>query len=243
MGKKFPDYVPPTQIAYRPDGATTLHLRKCRLVLDATTGGGPSASSTSRGHLGAMDDNDLVSDDDTVSRYHCRIVQEENAYVLQDLGSTNGTFINKRAHQGGLPRARLHGDCSARANLGFQSFDERCRSAPPMSERFGDIIGTTCKMREIFGILEKIAPTDTTVVIEGETGTGKEVVARTVHKQLGPRRASRLWCSIVRRCPRTSSSPSCSGTRRGSFTGAIMARPGSSRWRTAARSSSTSWAS
>ena len=42
-----------------------------------------------------MDDNDLVLADDTVSRYHCKIVQDDTGYVLVDNGSTNGTFINK----------------------------------------------------------------------------------------------------------------------------------------------------
>jgi len=42
-----------------------------------------------------MEDNDVVLGDDTVSRYHCRITQEDNGYVLLDQRSTNGTFINK----------------------------------------------------------------------------------------------------------------------------------------------------
>ena len=42
-----------------------------------------------------MEDNDVVLDDDTVSRYHCQIVQDDTGYVLLDIRSTNGTFINK----------------------------------------------------------------------------------------------------------------------------------------------------
>ncbi|MEZ4437014.1 MAG: sigma 54-interacting transcriptional regulator [bacterium] len=225
MGKKFPDYVPPTQIAYRPDGATTLHLRKCRLALDA--GGGrwterifDQAIVT----LGSMEDNDLVLDDDTVSRYHCRILQEETAYVLQDLGSTNGSFIDGVR----IKEAYLAPGCTVElgnTRIGFQSFDEEVQIRPSEEERFGDIIGANVQMRKIFGILEKIAPTDTTVVIEGETGTGKEVVAQTIHKQSG--RAERPFvvfdCSAV---PANLIESELFGHEKGSFTGAIMARPG-----------------
>ena len=45
--------------------------------------------------IGSMDDNDIVLEDDTVSRYHCKIVQEDTATSLVDCASTNGTFINK----------------------------------------------------------------------------------------------------------------------------------------------------
>ena len=50
-----------------------------------------------------MDDNDVVLDDDTVSRYHCKIIQDDTGYVLVDNHSTNGTFINKvRVREGFL---------------------------------------------------------------------------------------------------------------------------------------------
>src|SRR5579885_2542338 len=89
---KFPDFVPPTKVSYENGRPTTIHLRKCKLVQAE----GPRAREWTfdQGQvtIGAMEDNDLVLHDETVSRYHCRIVQEANAYVLVDLGSTNGTF-------------------------------------------------------------------------------------------------------------------------------------------------------
>ena len=101
--RKFPDYVAPTKIHYSGERAPTIHLRKCKL---ATSVGGrvrehlfDQAEIT----LGAMEDNDLVLNDETVSRYHCKIVQEDASYVLVDLGSTNGTFINRvRVREGFL---------------------------------------------------------------------------------------------------------------------------------------------
>ena len=93
--KKFPDHIPPTKISYISGRPAALHLRKCKLVIekeDGTTAeyifDQPAVT------LGAMDDNDLVIDDDTISRYHCRIYQDEDSYLIQDLGSTNGSFVN-----------------------------------------------------------------------------------------------------------------------------------------------------
>ena len=45
--------------------------------------------------IGAIEDNDLVINDDTVSRHHCRIHVDGGAYMIEDLGSTNGTFVNR----------------------------------------------------------------------------------------------------------------------------------------------------
>ena len=131
--------------------------------------------------MGSQPDNDLVLSDDTVSRNHCRLYQEGSAYVLRDLDSTNGSFINKVR----IKEAYLKPGCTVElgnSRLQFHSFDEEVQIRPSTEERFGSIIGTNVQMRKIFGILEKISPTDTTVVIEGETGTGKEVVAKTVHE-------------------------------------------------------------
>ena len=73
-----------------------------------------------------------------------------------------------------------------KVELKFYFADEKVPIVPSQKERLGSLIGRNVKMREIYGIIEKIAPAGTTVVIEGETGTGKEVVAQTIH-QLSPR--------------------------------------------------------
>src|SRR5256885_1939905 len=57
------------------------------------------------------------------------------------------------------------------------------------SIRFTDILGSTPKMREIFGVIQRVAKTDATVLCEGESGTGKELVARAVHSH-SPRRSA-----------------------------------------------------
>ncbi len=222
--RRFPDYVPPTKIAYLDGKPTTIHLRRCSFV----TLGQPEQREWVFDHgtvnIGAMDDNHIVLEDDTVSRYHCQILQEEDAYLLKDLGSTNGTFINQIR----VREAYLTPGCVVRlgnSELVFQPLDEEIAVVPSTEERFGEIIGTNVKMREIFGILEKIAPTNATVVIEGETGTGKEVVARTIHN-MSPRSKKALVVVDCGAVPESLIESELFGHEKGSFTGAIMTRQG-----------------
>ncbi len=218
--KKFPDFVPPTKIAWAGDGAPRLHLRRCRLVV----GGDEHTFEKGEIRIGAMDDNDLVLRDETVSRYHCRIVQEESGYVLQDLGSTNGTFINRvRIREAFLkPGCTVHlGQTEAK----FHAGEEEVEIVPSRKDRCGDIIGRHQKLREIYAIIEKIAPTNTTVVIEGETGTGKEVVAQTIHK-LSARAQGPMMVFDCGAVPENLIESELFGHEKGSFTGAIMTRQG-----------------
>lgn len=221
----FPDYIPPTKIAYSSGRPTTLHLRKCKLVIER--GDGTVAEyifDQPEVSLGAMGDNDLVVDDEAVSRYHCRIYQDDSAYLVQDLGSTNGTYVNRVR----IKEAYLKPGCTVtlgKTDVRFQSLDERVPIEPGKHDNFGQIVGTSTRMREIFTIIERIAPTGVTVIIEGETGTGKEVVARTIHE--ASRRADQPFvvfdCGAV---PDNLIESELFGHEKGSFTGAIMARQG-----------------
>src|SRR4051794_3818241 len=222
--KKFPDYVPPTKVHYDGVKPATLHLRKCKLVTQV--GGRAREHIFDKGTItiGAMEDNDLVVSDDTVSRYHCKIVQEDTSYLLCDLGSTNGTFINRVR----IKEAYLKPGCTiglGQSELKFHAADEKIEILPSRKERLGDMVGRHVKMREIYAILEKIAPTSTTVVIEGETGTGKEVVAQTIHK-LSLRAAGPIMVFDCGAVPDNLIESELFGHEKGSFTGAIMTRQG-----------------
>lgn len=225
MSKKFPDYIPPTKIAYISGRPATLHLRKCKLVREGEDGKTAEyIFDQATINIGAMEDNDLVLDDETVSRYHCRITQDENSYVIHDLSSTNGSFVNRVR----VREAFLKPGCLVtlgKTDLRFQSLDERVDIMPTKREAFGDIVGKSLRMREIFGILEKIAATDVTVVIEGETGTGKEVVAKTLHanSQRAPNPFIVFDCGAV---PENLIESELFGHEKGSFTGAVMTRQG-----------------
>jgi len=220
--KKFPDFVPPTKVAYLDHGPT-LHLRRCMLQMADD----PSQEWTfdkEEIRIGSMDDNDIVLADDTVSRYHCRIVQDDTSYVLMDNASTNGTFINKvRVREGFLkPGCTLS---VGQSQLKFNAREEEVQILPSRADRCGELIGGNAKMRELYSIIEKIAPTATTVIIDGETGTGKEVVAQSIHS-LSPRSRNELVVFDCGAVPPNLIESELFGHEKGSFTGAMMSREG-----------------
>src|SRR6185295_10870335 len=90
--------------------------------------------------IGSMEDNDLVLVDDTVSRHHCKIVQEDASYVLVDLGSTNGTFINRvRVREGFLQPGCTIG--LGQAEIKFHAADEKVEIIPSRKEKLGGMVG------------------------------------------------------------------------------------------------------
>ena len=216
----------PTKISYINGRPSTLSLRRIQLIID------PHSPQQRREltfqqdviAIGSLDDNDITLRDDTVSRFHCRIVQDDTHTLLLDLGSTNGTHINGvRVREAYLSP----GDTIAVGNtqVRFNPFLEEIPVTPSQAEAFGEIVGRSVKMREIFGLLEKIAPTSATVVIEGETGTGKEVVARTLHKMSSRAQGPFIVfdCGAV---PESLIESELFGHEKGSFTGAVMTRKG-----------------
>ena len=87
------------------------------------------------------------------------------------------------------------------------------------------MVGNSVKMRQIFGLIKKIAPMDVSVVIQGETGTGKELVARAVHELSNRKRGPFvvLDCGAI---PPNLIESELFGHERGAFTGAMSSRPG-----------------
>ncbi|RMH44629.1 MAG: sigma-54-dependent Fis family transcriptional regulator [Deltaproteobacteria bacterium] len=94
-----------------------------------------------------------------------------------------------------------------------------------VSERYGDLVGASAPMRALFETIEQIAKLDVCVLVTGETGTGKELVARAIHQR--SRRAARpflpLNCGAI---PETLVDSELFGHARGAFTGAVEDRAG-----------------
>src|SRR5256885_859131 len=112
----------------------------------------------------------------TASRHHFEVQSTERGYLLIDLNSTNGTFLDSRR----IERAYLSTGSQIRAGsstLEFKPIDEEVTVEPDRDGLLGGMVGQSVKMRQIFGLIKKIAPMDVSVVIQGETGTGKELVA------------------------------------------------------------------
>jgi transcriptional regulator with GAF, ATPase, and Fis domain len=90
---------------------------------------------------------------------------------------------------------------------------------------FGEIIGTSAALQRVLSLVSKVAPTDASVLVTGETGTGKELVARAIHKR--SKRPSRPFVSVnCAAIPRDLIASELFGHERGSFTGAVQRRLG-----------------
>jgi DNA-binding NtrC family response regulator len=141
--------------------------------------------------IGAHSSNDLVLTDPAVSRFHCRLVLEDGLWRVRDWSSLNGTRLDGiRIRDADLPTdaTLAMGDCLVRVSP-VASVE---RASIPVVPAFGSIAGTSLPMRKLFGVLEKIAPTDLNVLIEGESGTGKELVANEIVQ-----RSSRAGAPLV----------------------------------------------
>ena len=223
--EQYSDQSQPTKIAYINGDPKTVHIRRAKLIIHPGTDDQQEMFFDQNIiKIGALEDNDVVLEDDTVSRHHCRIIQEDDTYVVLDLNSTNGTHINGvRIREAFLSANVIL--CVGNTNIRFCPIDEEVPIEPSKAERLGNIVGRSVKMREIFDILEKIAPTSATVVIEGETGTGKEVVAQTIH-QMSPRKEKPFIVFDCGAVPESLIESELFGHEKGSFTGAIMTRKG-----------------
>jgi len=215
----------PTKVTYIDGRPTTITLRRIKLEVFRKDGRVQEHTFDKETlTIGATADNDLVLEDDTVSRNHCRIYLDGDYYMIKDLDSTNGTFVNRVR----VRDAFLKPNCAValgKSELRFAPIDEKVRIVPSSEDRCGEIIGANQKLREIYSIIEKIAPTDATVVIEGETGTGKEVVARTLH-QKSRRREGPFMVFDCGAVPENLIESELFGHEKGSFTGAFSTRQG-----------------
>ncbi len=118
--------------------------------------------------------------DPEVSALHCELRAVNEGVLVKDLGSTNGTFVGSvRIREGVVTTATEVLVGSTRITIEPTTGKQRVDVG--YSDRFGDLVGSSPKMRRVFGVLEKVANTALSILILGETGTGKEVVAKSVH--------------------------------------------------------------
>ena len=174
--------------------------------------------------IGAHPKCDLMIDDDTVSRFHCEIRKESGHYILSDQESTNGTYVGNLR----IREVYLHAGCEFKIGNTILNFSPQIEDIKVESSQrsiYGSLIGASEQMRSLYGMLDKIAPSDLSVVIQGETGTGKELVAQALHEQ--SRRNQKplvvFDCSAV---PEHLIESELFGHEKGSFSGAIRTHQG-----------------
>ena len=173
--------------------------------------------------IGTAEGNDLVLKDGAVSRFHCELTREAHGLLLRDLDSTNGTFLD------GYRVREVFLRPGARLRVGHTELRVQERGAVRMAvsarDRFGQLVGRGLAMRRVFERLERLSQSDVSVLIEGETGTGKEVVARALH-DASARRDGPLQVVDSGSLPPSLIESELFGHEKGSFTGAVGARIG-----------------
>jgi DNA-binding NtrC family response regulator len=194
-----------------------------------TVTAGPAAGATwresaDRCAIGSHPSNALVITDPTVSRFHCELAITGGAVRVRDLDSRNGTRV------GGVAIADATVDGGTTLALGdsevkIQLDPDRLELATSEGSSFGPLYGESAVMREVFSQLEKIAASDATVLIEGETGTGKEGAAEALH-DAGARRARPFVVVDCGAIPANLLESELFGHEAGAFTGAIERRIG-----------------
>jgi DNA-binding NtrC family response regulator len=126
--------------------------------------------------IGTHASNDLVLDDPSVSRFHCRIVPDAAGWRIEDSGSLNGTLLQElRILDAVLPHDAVL--TLGQTTIRIARAAAAGRELVPMMPTFGAITGTGRAMRKLFAMLEKVAASEINCFIHGESGTGKELVA------------------------------------------------------------------
>ena len=174
--------------------------------------------------IGSHPSNDLVIQDSTVSRFHCELTIAGASVRVRDLGSRNGTFAGPIQITDGL----VPGGTELRlGNSDVRIFvdDQQSELASSQHPAFGPLIGDSDVMRHVFAQLEKIAATDATLLVQGETGTGKEGVADAVHEASARAKGPFVVvdCSAI---PANLLESELFGHEAGAFTGATERRIG-----------------
>ncbi len=173
--------------------------------------------------VGSASSADLVVSDRMVSRLHAELDPREDGVWVRDLGSRNGTFVGTLL----VRHARLSPDATVRVGSTSITLDEPLEQTVKLwpEERFGELLGRSSRMRELFMTLARIATLDSTVLLVGETGTGKELAARSIHK--ASNRSARPF--VVVDCaalPEPLFESELFGHVRGAFTGATATSDG-----------------
>ncbi|HEY1959634.1 MAG TPA: sigma 54-interacting transcriptional regulator [Polyangiaceae bacterium] len=165
----------------------------------------------------------LQLEDREVSRRHAALEIEGATLRITDLASTNGTFVGSLR----VGVAFLRGGELLRFGTTDVAVEQRGASAAPLTTAtsFGRVLGASREMRRIYPLCERLAVSNVPIVIEGETGTGKEALAESLHERSPRARAP----FVVFDC--TAVTPSLVeaelfGHERGAFTGAVKQRLG-----------------
>ncbi len=214
-----------TTLVYSDDGSPLIE----QVQVEVFVGDGPDAEKSAvigeKGLVvGTHQRASFKLTDPSVSRKHVELTLNEEGVRVRDLGSTNGTRV------GGNKISDAVVPLGSTLVIGETKIEIRQaieRYPLPLSRRrrFGDLIGSSSAMRQIYALLERAAEVDMTVLIEGETGTGKELAARALH-DYSPRAAGPYHIVDCGAVSPTLIEAELFGHEKGAFTSADRDRPG-----------------
>ncbi len=214
-----------TRIIQHPGKSSIMMVTPCRL--EVTRGPAKGKETTMEGRtvrVGSSPANDLVIEDSSISSVHFSIEPDEVGFLLRDLESTNGTFVD------GYRVQAIYLPPTARIDVGQSRFEFTALSGEVEIQlsnrtRFGGLLGHSGAMRQVFAICERVADTESSVLIEGESGTGKEVAARALHDASA--RSGELFVTVdCGALPPGLIESELFGHAKGAFTGASSAKVG-----------------
>jgi MoxR-like ATPase len=200
-----------------------------RVVVEAASTGQPLTSVTLRPGaelvLGAAPEADVVIPDPTVSSRHCAIAHRAGLVQVVDLGSRNGVKLAGARVQRALCAAGSSFEIG-RAVVRIEAIAEGGGEAEPAA--LPGVVGGSAAMRRLATAVRRVAPLRVPVLLRGESGTGKDVIARALHAESD--RAKRPFVVINAATIRTELAESeLFGHERGAFTGATRERRGAFR--------------
>jgi two-component system, NtrC family, response regulator GlrR len=175
--------------------------------------------------VGSASNVGLVVQDPAVSRLHAELDPREDGLWVRDLGSRNGILLE------GLQITGARVPQGGKLQLGSTEFvvDYKAAQTRPVeiwpSETFGRLVGGSVPMRELFATLSRVVSMDSSVLVQGETGTGKELIARAIH-DASPRAQRPFIVVDCAALPENLLDAELFGHTKGAFTGAIGARIG-----------------
>ena len=205
-------------------GLPTSVARRRRTLFWTDPAGSFAVPLEGRMIVGSSKESPVCLADRAVSRLHAELEVADDGVWLRDLGSTNGSFVEgvlcKHACVEEGARIRLG---STTLQWRFEQGDAQVALWP--QEIFGELVARSEVMRELFMRLFQYARTDAPVLVQGETGTGKELVAKAIHTESARARGPFVVvdCGAL---PENLLEAELFGHARGAFTGAVGERQG-----------------
>jgi len=212
-----------TELNAKPSSVSESSILRM-VVTSGPSSGKAFAMVGSQATVGRHPTNDLHIDDPLVSGVHLEVSRVGGRLRVRDAGSTNGTWLGPHR----VNEVELAAGASLQLGGSTLSIDIDDQAAPASrkaNEGFGNMVGRTPAMQEVFATLERIAQKSLTLLVLGETGTGKEEVARAVHAA-SPRAHKPFVVIDATALPETLAEALLFGHERGVFTGANERRPG-----------------